>query len=66
VVIKIATFSYIADRESAILQLIEAVKIERAKNTDTNKVNKENYEIWYSVKENAEILLNELKQAGIG
>jgi len=54
-----ATQSYLYPREQAIIELIEAIKLEVAYNSPNYEVNKENFDIWYSIKENAELLLNE-------
>jgi len=57
-----ATFSYIAQREEAIIELLEALKIEVKANSDTNTVNPENYDVWGTTMVNAKCLVIELEK----
>jgi len=60
-----ATHKFIIDSERAIIETIEAIKLEAC--TEMNmqgrvKVYPENFEVWYSLKENTELLLDELNK----
>jgi len=54
-----ATHKFIIDSEQAIIETIEAIKLEACTEM---KVYPENFEIWYSLKENTELLLDELNK----
>lgn len=57
-----ATFSYIAQREEAIIELLEALNLEIKANNDTNTVNPENYDVWGTTMVNAKCLIIELEK----
>lgn len=55
-----ATESYLWEKEKAIIDLIAAIKIEVSQNDPVFKINERNFDTWYSIKENTELLLKEL------
>ena len=55
-----ASQSYLIVREHSIIELIEAIKIEVRQEGFYN-ANPDNYSIWRSIKENAELLVSEIK-----
>lgn len=57
-----ATFGYIVERENAIIELLEALKIEVKANPDTGTVNPENYDVWGTTMVNAKCLVIELEK----
>ena len=54
-----ATHKFIIDSERAIIETIKAIKLEAC---TAMKVYPENFDIWYSLKENTELLLDELNK----
>lgn len=58
-----ASQSYLLVREHSIIELIEAIKIE-VRQQDNFKVNPDNLDFWISIKENADLLSNEIKNFG--
>jgi len=60
-----ATHKFIMESEETIIKTIEAVKLEVCR--DYHKEGEfvtypENYELWYSLRENTQLLLNELNK----
>jgi hypothetical protein len=57
-----ASQSFIREGEQKVIELIEAVKYEATVAEDNFKVSAHNYATWFSLMENTELLLNELKK----